>query len=120
MVPWRFIFSIIMLFLLLFFLGLNINNKAQIRYWFGSDKEVTISEASSGDVATGVYTKKRGEVDIPVIFALFGAFLVGVLVTLPLVFKKKIQYIDMAKELKRSGLTKKKKDNSSSSSSAQE
>ena len=117
MVPWRFIFSIFMLFVLLFFVGLNINNRAEIRYWFGSDKEISNIEIEP--TKEGIPSRKKGEVDVPVIFALFGAFLVGVLVTLPLVFKKKIQYIDMARELRRSGLAKNKKDKTNTDSLAQ-
>ena len=33
-----------------------------------------------------------------VLFALFGSFMIGIVVTLPYIFKKKVHYIDFSKE----------------------
>ena len=76
MIPWKFIVTIVGLVLLIFFVGLNLENSAEIRYWFG----------------------EKGEQEMNVLFALFGSFMIGIVVTLPYVFKKKVHYIDFSKE----------------------
>lgn len=76
MIPWRFLVTILIIILLATFVGMNFDNSAEIRFWFG----------------------EKGEVTLNVVLALFGAFLVGVAITLPYVFRKRIHYVDMSKE----------------------
>ncbi|AFG37672.1 lipopolysaccharide assembly protein LapA domain-containing protein [Spirochaeta africana] len=67
--PWRLILFILLLVLIMFFVGYNLDNRS--------------------DISVVFYTFQ----DVPVFFAMFGSFLVGVIIMLPFAlgspFKKK-------------------------------
>ncbi len=70
MIPWRFIAIIFVFTLFVTFIGVNLENEAKINYFFGEGAAVTTN----------------------IVFVVFFSFLLGVFVTLPLVFKRKILY----------------------------
>jgi hypothetical protein len=62
---WRLIGFIVVLGIFLVFIGLNLGNRCDIRYWFTEDRVIK---------------------DVPVYLTAFSAFALGLLVTLPAVF----------------------------------
>lgn len=76
MIPWRLIFLVLGIVLLLFFIGMNYDNSAKVQLWFG----------------------ETGTINTNVVYVIAAGFLLGVFVSFPFIFKRKVIYLDLSKE----------------------
>lgn len=88
MIPWKLIFVVLGVVLLLFFVGMNYDHSAEVRLWFG----------------------ESGVINTNVVYLLTAGFLLGFFVSLPFILKRKRVYIDLSKERIKEQRKEKKRD----------